>query len=302
MRRLSCAALIAAAGFAVQALASDGLLPLNPGLAGAATTAAVSTELTLGSNTVELFTTNQPTASAPAPDQDKLEPPKQESRWPFFSGWTGGVEVGVNGSEGNSQNLNVHAGVNAQRKTERYDTKASLMYLRATADNEVTKNRFEANAQNDWIFAKGSRWRYFLKGTYEYDDFQDWQHRVTITNGIGYAFIENQRTTLIGRAGVGVRRDFGGEDNRWHPEGLLGADLSHKLTERQQLTASVELYPDFLDLNHYRAKAKVGWEILVDPETKMSLKIGIENRYDSNPGGDKKRNDLDYFALLVWSF
>jgi putative salt-induced outer membrane protein YdiY len=258
--------------------------------------------LTLGTESLELFTTEQPTATAPAPDPEKLEPPKEEEGWTFLKGWTGGVEIGINGSEGNSQTFNVHAGANAQRKTDKYDTKASVSYLRASADSEVTKNRFEANVQNDWIFEKDSPWRYFIKGTYEYDDFQDWQHRVSILNGIGYAFIENERTTLIGRAGVGLRRDIGGQDNHITPEGLLGADLSHKLTERQLLTATAEVYPSFRDASEFRAKLKVAWEILVDPETKMSLKIGIEDRYDSNPGGDKKRNDLDYFALLVWSF
>ena len=37
-------------------------------------------------------------------------------------------------------------------------------------------------------------------------------------------------------------------------------------------------------------------------ETKMSLKVGAEDRFNSHPGPDKKHNDLDYFALLVWSF
>lgn len=269
--------------------------------AGAALSAHAETStLSWGSETVELVT--QPTASAPAPDPEKVDEPKDEDTWSFLKGWTGGVEIGITGSEGNSQSFNIHAGINGQRKTNRHDTKASLSYLRASADNEVTKNRFEANVQNDWIFEKGSPWRFFVKGGYEYDDFQDWNHRLTALAGMGYAFIENERTTLVGRAGIGLRRDIGGEDNRIHPEGLLGADLSHKLTERQLLTASAEVYPDFLNLSHYRAKVKVGWEILVDPETKMSLKIGIEDRFDSSPGGDKKRNDLDYFALLVWSY
>jgi len=263
---------------------------------------AGETELTLGPDTVTLISEEQPTAAAPAPDQTKVEEDKDKFGWSFLKGWKGGVEIGLNGSEGNSQSFNVHAGVNLQRKVELYDTKASLTYLRASADNEVTKNRFEANLRNDWIFEKGSPWRYFLEGRYEYDDFQDWQNRLTLSNGIGYAFLENERTTLIGRAGVGVRREWGGDDNRWIPEALVGADLSHKLTERQQLTATLDFYSSLLELSDYRARLQVGWEILVDPETKMSLKIGIEDRYDSEPGGDKKRNDLDYYALLVWSF
>lgn len=220
----------------------------------------------------------------------------------FWSGWKGGVELGLNGSDGNTEVFNFRAGANAERKTDLMVTTASAAYQRAMENSEVTKNRFELNGRNDWIFEKGSPWRYFVTAKYEYDDFQAWLHRVTLGNGIGYAFIENDTTFLLGRAGLGISREFVGGDNKWVPEGILGADFSHKLTERQKITASVDYLPSLSEFpDDYRVIAKAAWEIMVDPEVKMSLKIGVEDRYDSTPG-DKKRNDVDYFALLVWSF
>src|ERR1051325_5620059 len=189
----------------------------------------------------------------PQPGESKLDVKQKEPLIPFFTGWKGGVEVGINGSEGNSENFNFYAGVNAERKTDRYDTKASFIYLRASSDGQVNKNRAELDLRNDWIFAKGSPWRYFLQGSVEYDDFQDWQYRITVMNGIGYAFIENEKTTLIGRAGFGLRDDLLGSDNPIHPEGLLGLAWSYKISERQQITAPAEYSPDFLDPPRYRA-------------------------------------------------
>ena len=219
----------------------------------------------------------------------------------FFSGWTGGVEVGLNGSSGNSDVLNFRGAVSGERKTELMVSKGSIAYSLARADSQTTKSRLEAGVRNDWIFAKDSPWRYYLIGSFEFDDFQDWKERVIISNGIGYSFIHSERTSLIGRLGVGVEKEFGGSDNRLHPEGDIGVDLEHKLTDRQKLSFSADYYPDFLDLTNYRATGKAAWEILVDPEVKMSLKVGVEDRYDPTPNG-KKRNDIDYFALLVWSF
>lgn len=242
-------------------------------------------------------------AGAPAPvaaPQAPAAPPPPET---FLDGWTGSVEAGLNGSTGNSEVLNARAAVLGERKVELMITKASATYVRSQEGGTTTKNRFEATVRNDWIFEKGSPWRYFVTGTYDYDDFQDWQHRVTLGNGIGYAFIEDDITTLVGRAGIGVRREFGGADDDWTPEGIFGADFSHKLTERQKITASIDYYPsldDFMD--DYRIVTKAAWEVLVDPEVKMSLKVGAEHRYDNTPGAGTKRNDLDYFALLVWSF
>jgi putative salt-induced outer membrane protein YdiY len=219
----------------------------------------------------------------------------------FFAGWNGSVEVGLNGSTGNTETTNLRAGVKGERKTDLRVTTASLLYTWAQENSENTKNRLEAGARNDWIFAKESRWRYYLAGTYEYDQFQDWTQRVTGTNGVGYAFIQSDKTLLLGRAGVGAYKEFGGSDNRVHPEGNLGVDLEYKISERQKLTFSADYYPDFLELTNYRATAKGAWEVLVDEEMKMSLKVGFEDRYDPTPNGNK-RNDLDYFAMLVWGF
>jgi putative salt-induced outer membrane protein YdiY len=221
---------------------------------------------------------------------------------PFFSGWTHTAAVGLNGSEGNTENFSFRANLKGERKTERMGTVYEMIYNRATDDSEVTANRFEARGRNDWIFADAPRWRYFLTATYEYDDFQDWQHRLSVGNGLGYAFIQNDQTLFLGRAGIGVFREFGGEDNRWHPEGILGLDLEHKFTDKQKLTATVEWLPDLLDIGPYRARAAAAYEVLLDEATNMSLKIGFEDRYDSSPGEDRKRNDLTYFAMLAWTF
>lgn len=219
----------------------------------------------------------------------------------FFSGWTGGVEVGLNGSNGNTDVMNFRGSVTAQRKTELMASKGSIIYSLARENSQTTRSRLEVGVRNDWIFAKDSPWRYYLIGSFEFDDFQDWKERVIVSNGIGYSFIQNEKTVLIGRVGVGFAKEFGGSDNRIHPEGDIGVDLEHKLTDRQKLSFSADFYPDFLDLSDYRATAKAAWEIVVDPDVKMSLKLGIEDRYDPTPNG-KKKNDIDYFALLVWSF
>jgi putative salt-induced outer membrane protein YdiY len=238
----------------------------------------------------------------PAEGESKLNLQPASSWSNFFKGWKGGVEVGLDGSEGNAETFNLHAGVNAERKVDRMDTKASFIYLRATADGTTNKNRAELDLRNDWIFSKGSPWRAFVQGSAEYDDFQDWQYRLTAAGGMGYAFIETERTTLIGRVGLGLRDDLLGPDNRIHPELLLGVDWAHKISERQRIITTAEYYLDLLDPPQFRTKIKAEWEMLVDPETKMSLKIGAEDRYQSDPGPNSKKNDLDYYLLLVWSF
>jgi hypothetical protein len=61
----------------------------------------------------------------------------------------------------------------------------------------------------------------------------------------------------------------------------------------------IDYYPSWEDYADYRVEANAGWEILLDEESHMSLKLAAIDRYDSTPGG-KRPNDLNYSMVLVW--
>jgi hypothetical protein len=46
---------------------------------------------------------------------------------------------------------------------------------------------------------------------------------------------------------------------------------------------------------------RAAYEILIAPEWGLTLRLGIQDRYDSDPG-DAKRNDFDYFSTLLLKF
>lgn len=220
----------------------------------------------------------------------------------FWDGWTGGFELGLNGSSGNTERLSFRVGASAGRITDELDTKASVIFSYAKDESDVTDNMFVGNLRNDWLFSDDSPWRIFANGTFEFDEFQDWDVRLSGSGGPGYEFYDDDKTFLLGRIGVGLTREIGGSENAIIPEGVLGIDFKRQLTERQKVTATVDYLPELSDLGPYRVNSEAAWEMLVDPEVNMSLKIGITDRYDSSPGLGFNRNDLDYFAMLVWSF
>lgn len=227
-----------------------------------------------------------------------------EASTPFFSmsAWTGSIELGINGSEGNTRTLNGRAAASGQRETDAMLTKARISYKVARDHSTTTENKAQLEVRNDWKLEKDSKWSIFAQGTLEYDDFQDWDLRAAAFGGVGYRFVDEKDTKLNGRVGFGASKKFGGADEDVIPEALLGADFSHNLTERQKITASIDLFPSLSNAGDYRAVTRAAWEVLVDPEVKMSLKVGMEDRYDSAASAGTKRNDFDYFALLVWSF
>lgn len=287
MLRASLVVSTALSVFTMQASgASQGVLDIGPaaysGLAQAAPAAPAAPEA----------------PAAPAADAPPAAPPEPTS---FWQGWKGSIEGGLNGSEGNSENLNIRGGISGARKTKPMETTASLTYNYATSDGEKTKSRGEFNLRNDWNFGE-SPWGFYALGRIEYDEFQDWDWRFSVYAGPTYALIRTEKTTLKLRAGLGFSKEIGGSRNEIIPELNLGADFSHQLTERQRIFASFDYYPSLLDFSEFRTVGKAGWEILVDPEVNMTLKLGIEHRHQSDPGVGKKKNDIDYFALIAWTF
>ena len=122
-----------------------------------------------------------------------------------------------------------------------------------------------------------------------------------LLTGLGYDFIRNDVTTLTGRFGAGVSHEYDGPEDEWTPELIYGLEWERKISDRQKLNASVEYFPNLEHFRDCRINSKASWEVVIDPEWGLSLKLSAIDRYDSTPHG-AKHNDIDYAALLLWSF
>ena len=234
-------------------------------------------------------------------DQPEAQPEVPEDPKSWSKGWDWTANVGINGASGNTENLSARAALAGKRKTSKYDTSLSLSYIYGTTDSDKTTSRGELAIENDWL--TDSKWRYFAQGKYEYDEFQQWDHRLSASGGIGYEFIKDDKTTLLGKAGLGGSYKLGGDvDEKIIPEGLLGLDWTHQYTENTKLTASTTYYPSFDDLGEFRWNNQLGIEVIMDKESGMTLNAGIEHRHDSQPGAGFKPNDVNYYMGLGWKF
>ncbi|MBI1189889.1 MAG: DUF481 domain-containing protein [Tepidisphaera sp.] len=242
-----------------------------------------------------------PAAVPPAPPAPPAPPPKPPEPDSFWDGWKHSVDAGISGANGNSENLNIRGGIKVKRTVEAMETAADAGYIYNSSDGKKDKSRFEANARNDWFF-KDSNWGLFVLGKAEYDEFQDWDYRLSASAGPSYTFIKDDQTLLRGRIGAGISKEFGGQNNDIMPEGYLGFDFEHKFTDRQSVYVSGDYLPSFKNISNYRLNGKAGYKIIVDPETKMNLQLGVADRYDSNPGGGAKKNDVEYFVTIGWEF
>lgn len=232
-----------------------------------------------------------PAAAAPAVVAAPAPPPKI---------WEGGLEIGLDGSHGNSRNFNLHLGANLKRKTEFNVLSSELDYKKNNADSVDTANKAFFEARFEHLFQQ-SRWTWFVHNIEDYDEFKAYDLRVSADTGLGYQLIKSESTTLTSRFGGGATQEIGGPDDELIPEVVFGLEGELKISKRQKLTASVEHRPDVTDFGNYRLNAKAAWELLVDEEKRLSLKLSVLDRYDSNADG-RKPNDLDYSLTLLWGF
>lgn len=222
----------------------------------------------------------------------------------FFSwdAWEKSIDIGVNGASGNSESLTLRLQIGAERNTDKMETKANALYRLSRQSGGTTENRFRFDVFNDWLPPEGSKIRWWARGAYEYDQFQAWDHRVSASGGVGYEIIDNDKHTLVGRAGLGGSQTFGDDDEDFRPELVLGLDYNYRIDERQRLVAATEYLLDVSDTDNWRTNSSARYEVLIDPTNGMNFKTGITHRYDSNPGGSAKKNDTEYFATIGWRF
>jgi len=214
--------------------------------------------------------------------------------------WDGSVELGLDGSDGNSQRFNFRFGADAKRTTKESVLTLDLDYRRNTNNSLETANRTFFDWRHEWLFEE-SPWTWFVHGAVDYDEFQAFDVRVSLDSGVGYQFLKTDRTSFLGRAGGGWSREVGGPDDVFVPEAVLGADFQRQLSKRQKFTANIDYTPDVTDPVDFRLNTKANWEVLLDEEMNLSLKMSVMDRYDSTPH-EAKANDVDYGITLLWSF
>lgn len=241
------------------------------------------------------------TAAAQAAAAKVPPPPPPPDPDSFWKGWKGSIALGANGASGNSESQSIRSEVGLLRETSRTKTGFGLIYNHATSDGRTSTDNARFDARNDWLPKEGARLRPFVQATAEYDHFQEWDYRLSAAAGVGYELIKDDKFLLLPRVGLGLAREIGGADNRLHVEGLLGVDFSYAIDERSKLFSSadsfwvLDAYPD------YRLLLRAGYDVVIDPSNNLSLKLGVEDRYDSAPDG-RDRNDFVYFVLLNYGF
>ncbi len=214
--------------------------------------------------------------------------------------WSGNVELGLDGTEGNTQTFNFHIGASTKRKTTRSIFSTDLDYNKSHTDSIDTANRLFSESRLERLH-HSTPWTWYAHNSVDYDEFQPWNVQISCDTGIGYQLIESDSTDLTSRFGGGGSQETGGPDNVFVPELLFGLEFEHRHGDRHKFKVAIEYFPDVTDFTEFRMVDKASWEILLDKVLNLSLSLNVTDTINRpNPGG--KESDLDYSVLLLWNF
>lgn len=243
---------------------------------------------TTGQQNIE---TKSAAKAAPAPEPEPEPEPEVE--------WTSKLVVGGAYTTGNTENKSFNLQFTSDRKTNALHTSFDMRYFYAESSGDQDTNRFTTGLGNDWL-VPDSKWFYFARTRYTFDEEQSWTHRASVHGGPGYHLFEQDDFTLDLRTGAGFTKEW--DLNADRPELLFGVEIDWSITDKQELSADSTIYPDLNDTGQFRVVNNVGWSIMLDEELNFSLNAGLQHEYQSDVSGDDKKNDLRITAGLGIEF
>jgi hypothetical protein len=235
---------------------------------------------------------------------DDVVAPAEKSTYYWYQPWTkewdGSFELGLNGTAGNSETFNLRFGGKLESKTDFSTQTLKALYNDQSSNGVNSARNALLNGKIEWPCGD-TRWSIFLHGLGEYDEFKPFDYRLSGDAGLAYMFFDNDVTKLKGRFGGSASKEYGSLDDDVKPEVVFGMEWERKLSERQKASVTIDYYPTVTDFSDARINGDASWEVVVDPEWGLSFKLSAITRYDSTPSG-AKHNDVNYAALMLWSF
>ena len=212
--------------------------------------------------------------------------------------WNGSISMGTDGTRGNSETERIHGQVELERATKCGTLELELDYIRSDANDQLTKHHALFELSHQWT-REDSPTSWFGEFGIEYDEFKAFDMRLKANGGIDRILLKSERNMVISRFGAGVSKEVKGPDDRVVPEAVFGLDYEHSKDDFQTWQIQFEYFPDWTDFSEFRIEARLEWEVVLDKDYGLSLKMVGIDRYDSTPI-NRKPNDLTDSILLSW--
>jgi putative salt-induced outer membrane protein YdiY len=220
------------------------------------------------------------------------------------SPWTGSVNLGLTYSDNSTTNLTLNLGASAKRETKESVLTMNVQYFYSKDEDKITDNDVIASIDQTWIMSDKDGplpWSYFAQGTYQWDQFENWEQRVSPYAGIGYALRRTEALTVDLRFGGGGTWQYDGNDG-FRTQFLFEVNSSWMIDDRSSLTGAVKFAPNVNDFQDYLLTVSAVYKAQLMKDSPLTFNVSFLNIYDSDPGVGENGNDLKLVFGLGFNF
>ena len=208
--------------------------------------------------------------------------------------WTAKGELGGSFASGNSENEAVNAALGFKGTYDDWTHTLGFAGNYGSDGGTTTAQRWEVRGQTQYLFTE--RAYAFGAARYEDDRFSAYDFQTSLSGGLGYKIIDNDRTKLWVQGGPGYRyaelNVTGESEDGVIFRGDLGFD--HQFTETTKL---VERFLVEAGSDNTYLQNDIGLEVSIN--STLALRLGYQIRHNTDvPPGTEKTDTLTTVGLI----
>jgi len=215
--------------------------------------------------------------------------------------WESTVAAGLNITSGNSETMGLNVGISAEKSSDKNEIRLGMEgnYGESTVDeiDDTTTQNAKALAVYKRKFEE-----FFLysDNSLFHDKIAEIDSRLIIGLGGGRRVVESDSIKLDMELGLSyIYEDMADTSGDDYVSARVAARYDQDLSKSSKLWLSAEYMPNVEDIDDYLANGEAGIEAAIN-ET-LSLRVVLQDRYDSTVPDNLDRNDLSIVSSLVYT-
>ncbi len=198
--------------------------------------------------------------------------------------WSGKGELGASFASGNSENESVNAALEVKNERGQWTHILGFAGNYGNDGTDTTAQRWEVRAQSNYDFTEKAYW--FGAARYEDDKFSAYDYQASLATGLGYKFIDTERTKFWVQGGPGYRyaelQDTGKSEDGVIFRGDVG--FEHQITDT---TKVVDRFLVEAGSDNTYLQNDLGLEVTITGALGLRLGYQVRHNTDVAPGIEK---------------
>jgi putative salt-induced outer membrane protein len=214
--------------------------------------------------------------------------------------WNHSLSFGLNASRGNTDSTQISSNYDGKRvlkDTSEFAIKAS---------NNFGEQDDEKNTDNYYFGLNYKRtirdhFYWLVDSNYKVDSIADLDYRFNLSPGLGYRIHESEQHQVDFEGGLGYQSEqYDGSSKEDNLAYRAAQAWRYKISDTSKLWQSAEFVGSAEEGKDYVFTAELGVETKL--AGRLSLRSVLNDTFTNEPGAGRKKNDLSFITLLVYSF